>query len=165
MLDPGGRVIDAVGRAQAKGARQSLAEAVRHMDRARGALRRTDPEEALQLWQGLVDGTWSLVDRLESDGKRYILARHNEPGVRDPKALTQRERSVAAFAAMGHQNKFIGYLLGLSTSTVSGHLGSARQKLGLRSRAELVGCFAPLLASTPPAPLDDHGWNETSSRG
>jgi DNA-binding CsgD family transcriptional regulator len=151
VLDPGGRVLDASGRARAREARQGLAEAVRHMDRARGALRRTDPDEALQLWQGLVDGTWSLVDHCESDGKRFVLARRNEPGVRDPKALTQRERSVAAFAAMGHQNKFIGYLLGLSTATVSGHLRAAQRKLGVTSRAELVRCLAPLIPIAPAA--------------
>ncbi len=130
---------------------QGLAEAVRRVDRARGLLRRTDPEEALQLWQGLVDGTWSLIDQCDSDGRRYVLARRNEPGVRDPRALTQRERGVAAFASMGHQNKFIAYLLGLSAGTVAGHLRSAQRKLGLASRAELILTFASLLQVAPDA--------------
>ena len=150
-LEGGGRVVDAVGGAQTEEARWSLADAVQRLDRARGALRRTDPEEALRLWQGLVEGTWSLVDQYDSDGKRYVLARRNEPSVRDPKALTQRERSVAAFAAMGHQNKFIAYLLGLSTGAVSGHLRSAERKLGTTSRAELVRCFAPFVMFVPAA--------------
>ena len=142
-------MIDAFRGAQPRQVRRSLADAVRRMDRARGALRRADPEEALGLWRGLVDGTWSLVDHCDSDGKRYVLARRNEPGVRDPKALTQRERSVAAFAAMGHQDKFIGYLLGISAGTVSEHLQSARRKLGLTSRAELIRRFACLLQVDP----------------
>ncbi len=149
VLDPTGHVIDASGAARPKQARQSLADGVRRMDRARGPLRRTDPEEALSLWQGLVDGTWSLVDQCDSDGRRYVLARRNEPGVRDPKALTQRERSVAAFAALGHQNKFVGYLLGISAGTVSEHLQSARRKLGLTSRAELIRRFACLVQVAP----------------
>ena len=120
VLDPAGRVLDAMKGAQAKDARQGLADAVRRMDRARGPMRRTDPDDALQLWQGLVDGTWSLVDQCDSDGKRYILARRNEPGVRDPRALSQRERSVVAFASMGHQNKFIGYLLGSPPARLPG---------------------------------------------
>ncbi len=160
VLDPGGHVIDALGPAQPRQARQSLADAVRRMDRARGALRRTDPDEALALWRGLVDGTWSLVDHCDSDGKRYVLARRNEPGIRDPKALTQRERSVAAFAAMGHQDKFIGYLLGISAGTVSEHLKSARRKLGLSSRAELIRMFAQLIEVGPangPTNPDRHG--------
>ncbi len=58
VLDPAGRVLDAMRGAQAKEVRHGLADAVRRMDRARGPLRRTDPDEALQLWQGLVGGTW-----------------------------------------------------------------------------------------------------------
>jgi DNA-binding CsgD family transcriptional regulator len=150
ILDPAGRLLHANGRAQLPEARRSLADAVRRMDRARGALRREDPEEALELWQGLVDGTWSLVDSCDADGKRYLLARRNEPGVRDPKALTSRERSVLAFAAMGHQNKYIGYLLGISPSAVAAHLASVLRKLGLSSRAELIGRFAALARAAPP---------------
>ncbi len=63
----------------------------------------------------------------------------------DPKALTEQERASLAFAAMGHQDKYIGYLLGLAASTVSGHLRSAERKLGLASRAELIQRFAPLV--------------------
>jgi DNA-binding NarL/FixJ family response regulator len=122
----------------------------RAMENARGRLRRSDPDEALLLWQGLVDGTWSLVDQHESDGKRYLLARRNAPDVRDPLALTPRERVVLAFAAMGHQNKFIAYLLGLPVSKVAGHLAGARRKLRVTSRAELIRCFTP--ASDLPHP-------------
>jgi DNA-binding CsgD family transcriptional regulator len=53
---------------------------------------------------------------------------------------------------MGHQNKFIAYLLGLSASAVASHLASAERKLGLKSRAELVarlGFLAERAASQP----------------
>ncbi len=145
VLDPVGKVVHAAGAAKAPEARRTLAGAVRRMDRARGALRRTDPDEALQLWQGLVDGTWSLVEQCEADGKRYVLAHRNAPGIRDPKALTPRERFVVAFAAMGHQNKFIGYELGLSASAIAEHLRAAERKLRVSSRAELVRLLAPLI--------------------
>ncbi|HEX9400876.1 MAG TPA: helix-turn-helix transcriptional regulator [Anaeromyxobacter sp.] len=145
VLDPVGKVLHAAGPARAPEARRTLADAVRRMDRARGALRRTEPDEALQLWQGLVDGAWSLVEQCEADGKRYVLAHRNAPGVRDPKALTPHERFVVAFAAMGHQNKFIGYELGLSASGVAEHLSSAARKLRVSSRAELVRLLAPLI--------------------
>ena len=49
---------------------------------------------------------------------------------------------------MGHQNKFIGCLLGLSAGTVAGHLQSAQRKLGLASRAELIR-LAFLLQAAP----------------
>jgi DNA-binding CsgD family transcriptional regulator len=145
VLDPSGEVIDAVAGARPREARQTLSNAVRRMESARGALRRADPEEALRLWQALIDGTWSLVDHSDSDGRRYLLARRNEPRVRDPKALTLRERSVLAFAAMGHQNKHIGYLLGISAAAVAAHLYSVQRKLGLSCRPELIQRFAPLI--------------------
>jgi DNA-binding NarL/FixJ family response regulator len=85
-----------------------------------------------------VDGRWSLVDRFESDGRRFMVAHRNEPDVRDPRALSKRERQVVAFAATGHSNKLIGYELGVSPSSVAKHLGVAARKLGVRSRAELV---------------------------
>lgn len=153
VLDPGGRVLDAAGDARERGALESLVDAVRHVERARGRLRRTDPDEALQLWQGLVDGTWSLVDRCDADGKRYLLARRNEPGGEDPAALTPRERAVLAFAAIGHANKFIGYTLGLPAATVSRCLTAAQRKLKVESRAELIRHFARLVAlrGGPPA--------------
>lgn len=147
VLDPRGHLLHARGAARTRSAGEGLAEAVRREERARGTLRRTDPEEALQLWQGLVDGTWTLVDHCEVGGRRYLLARRNAPSVRDPKALTGRERAVVSFAAVGHQDKYIGYLLGLSPSTVSGHLQSAQRKLGLTSRTELIRCLAAVVRS------------------
>ncbi len=162
VLDTAGRVVHAAGEAQPGEARRSLTEAVRRMDRARGTLRRSDPEEALALWQGLVDGRWSLVDQCDSDGKRYLLARRNEPGVRDPVALTARERSVLAFAAMGHQNKHVGYLLGISAAAVAAHLESLKRKLRLRSRLDLIQRFAPLAHA---GAAQEAGWaTSTASR-
>lgn len=148
VLESSGKLAHAEGDARERGARDSLVRAVARVERARGGLRRTDPDEALALWQGLVDGRWSLVDSVEADGRRFILARRNEPRVRDPKALTERERQVLAYVAMGHTNKYVAYQLGLSTPTVATHLEGARRKLGARSRLELIEMFAP--AAPPP---------------
>jgi DNA-binding CsgD family transcriptional regulator len=149
VLDPTGHALDAVGPARDRAARASLGEAVRLMEKARGRLRRVDPDEALQLWRGLVEGTWSLVEHHESDGKRYLLAHRNEPGAREPNGLTRTERSLLAFAAMGHQNKYISYLLGLSLSAVTSGLRSAQRKLGLSSRGDLIRMFAPAVHAAP----------------
>lgn len=138
VLDPAGKVHDARGGARGKTARATLTEAVRQVERARGRLRRTDPEEALELWRALFDGRWSVVERTESDGRRFLLARRNEPGSSDPMALTQGERDVLACAARGHSNKYIGYLLGVATSTVSSRLETSMRKLGLHSRREVI---------------------------
>ena len=149
VLDPAGHALDASGPARDRAARTSLGEAVRLMEKARGRLRRADPDEALQLWRGLVEGTWSLVEHHDTDGKRYLLARRNQPGTREPTALTRDERSVLAFAAMGHQNKYIGYLLGLSPSAVTSHLRAAQRKLGLSSRSDLIRTFASVVHPRP----------------
>jgi DNA-binding CsgD family transcriptional regulator len=95
----------------------------------------------MSLWRALLDGRWSLVDCTESDGRRVVLARRNEPGVRDPRALAPRERDVLAHVALGHSNKYIAYLLGIATSTVATHLASAMLKIGLRSRRDAIAMF------------------------
>ena len=47
----------------------------------------------------------------------------------DPRALTERERQIVAYADLGQSNKLIAYQLGLSPSTVGVHLAHAREKL------------------------------------
>jgi DNA-binding CsgD family transcriptional regulator len=146
VLTPSGRLEHAEGDAKAAGARQALRQAVLLQERARGKQRRTDPHEATEAWRALVTGRWSLVDRFESDGRRYLVARPNEVRVPDPRALTARERAVAQLAALGKANKLIGYELGISPSTVANHLSVAARKLGARSRTELVA----LVGAIPP---------------
>jgi DNA-binding CsgD family transcriptional regulator len=137
VLDPGGRLQHAEGEAKENQARESLTEATRAMDRARTRKRSLSEEEALEIWQALVAGRWSLVDRFERDGKRFVVARRNEPEVRDPRGLSLRERQVVAYATLGHPVKLIAYELGLTPSTVSEHLKLAMRKLGAKTRAEL----------------------------
>jgi DNA-binding CsgD family transcriptional regulator len=153
VLDPSGRVQHASGDARAAPVRASLTAAVRSVERARGRLRRTDPDEALAIWQALFDGRYSIVERSESDGRRFLLARRNEPSVRDPRALGPSERDVLAYAALGHSNKYIGYLLGISPSTVATRLASGLRKMGLGSRREaieLLGAIASGDEGPPP---------------
>jgi DNA-binding CsgD family transcriptional regulator len=141
ILSPSGRVAHANAPAQSRSAREELRSAARAVDRARGALRRRDEEEALDLWKGLVAGRWSLVDHFDSDGRRYVVAHKNDPEVPDPRALTMRERQVLAYVALGHSLKLLGYELGLSVSTIAEHRKSAMRKLGLTSQAEVVQLF------------------------
>jgi DNA-binding NarL/FixJ family response regulator len=132
------RVTDAVGRAKEPSAARRLREAAVAVDRARGKMRRTDPDKALEIWKALVRGRWSIVDWFDSDGRRFVLAIPNEPHVTDPRGLTERESQVVAYAALGNTNKMIAYHLGLSTSRVSMLLRSAMKKLAIRTRAQLV---------------------------
>jgi DNA-binding NarL/FixJ family response regulator len=142
VLRPDGRCEHATPAAQAKDTREALRLAARAIDRARGQLRRESVEEAIALWKGLAAGRWSLVDRFDADGRRYLIALPNAPNVRDPRGLSEREAQVAAYAALGHTTKYVGYELGLGATTVSFHLKNAIKKLGLRDRAELVRSFS-----------------------
>jgi DNA-binding CsgD family transcriptional regulator len=139
LLDPKGfRVSQAAGAAQDKGASDTIREAAVRVDRARSKLRRTDPEQALEIWQGLVRGRWSLVDWFDTDGRRFVLAKPNAPNIGDPRGLTEREAQVATYAALGNSGKIIGYRFGLSSATVSRLLKSAMRKLGVNTQAQLV---------------------------
>jgi DNA-binding CsgD family transcriptional regulator len=150
ILAPSGRLEHAEDAARSTEARERLCAAAVRIDRARGRLRRSDPGEALQLWDGLVAGRWSLVDHFERSGRRYLVARRNDPGVEDPRALSQRERQVVWYASLGHSNKLIGYELGLPSSTVATHLTRAGQKLRTGSRLELIALVRAVLAGAPP---------------
>jgi two-component system response regulator NreC len=56
-----------------------------------------------------------------------------------PDGLSEREVEVLRLIALGHTNKEIGDALYLSVRTVESHRAHIQRKLGLRTRAELVG--------------------------
>jgi DNA-binding CsgD family transcriptional regulator len=142
VVSPSGKVEHAEGDAAEKEARAALRDAVIAVDRARGPLRRRAPDEAIAAWKGLVDARWSLVDQFESDGRRYLVARRNEPGVVALDVLSARERQIVSYVSFGHSNKLIAYELGISASTVRVLVARAAAKLGVRSRGELASLAA-----------------------
>lgn len=139
VLDPKQFLLaEARGPAQEADAATRIREAARMVDRARGVLRKRDPEQALRIWRGLVRGRWSLVDWFDTDGRRFVLAKPNAPHIRDPRGLSQREALLATYAALGESRKLISYRTGLHESTVSRTLDSAMRKLGASTQAQLV---------------------------
>jgi DNA-binding CsgD family transcriptional regulator len=147
VFDAGGRLVHAEGEATERTARDALVLAVRQMEEGRGPLRKEQPEVALRLWRALIDGRWSLVQQVDHDGKRYMVACRNSPRGVDPAALNERERTLAQWAVHGHSIKFMAHELGVAPATVSEQLKTALRKLGIRSRAEL----AARLSGRPPA--------------
>jgi DNA-binding CsgD family transcriptional regulator len=127
--------------AQGPDDRDCLRRAAKAIDRARSKAR-SNEDEALGLWQGLVAGRWSLVEQFDSDGRRFLVARRNDPQVTDPRALGLRERQVLAYVAMGHPAKLIAYALGVAPSLVSLTRRTAMRKLGLQTTADVVRLFA-----------------------
>jgi DNA-binding CsgD family transcriptional regulator len=138
ILTPTGKLEHAEGEGTTNTARTALREAVARVERARGKQRRSEPERATEAWSALVQGRWSLVDRFERGGRRYIVARRNEHALPDPRALTPRQRAIVHLASLGKSNKLIGYELGLAESTVGSHLSHAMRKLGAATRVDLI---------------------------
>jgi DNA-binding CsgD family transcriptional regulator len=138
VLDPNGKMLHA--RKSATQNRPSLIDAVRKLERAK--LRNATPEERVDLWRALVEGKWSILEQVDRDGKRMLLACANEPRTVRIRALSRPERAVAEYVSLGHRHKHIAYELGIAVSTVGAHLQSVLRKLGLRSRADLVKLFA-----------------------
>lgn len=151
ILSPGGKMEHATGDVAQE--RSTLVDAVRRLERARGRLRRTDPDAAVEAWWVLVRGKWSLVDDFTEGGRRYLFAYRNAPISAGPAALTDREREIVALSLLGHSPKLVAYELGLAPSTVRVHLANASRKLGARSHSALLAKYrAWMLRQTPPAP-------------
>ena len=148
VLLPSGKLEHATGEAAQPANVEALREAAVAIDRAR-SLRTKDPITATELWKGLANGTWSLVDRFDNDGKHYLIAMRNEAAGARIATLNPREAQIAALVALGRSSKLIAYELGLSESTVSRDLSSAMQKLGITSRAALAKQLASTMFGQP----------------
>ncbi len=130
--------------------RTRLAEILGAINQARTA---TDDELA-RVWTALVDGTWSVVEVIDTDHRRFFVAAKNPPALRPHRRLTTIEVQVATYASVGHSNKLIAYELGLALPTVATHLASATRKLGLRDRLQLIA-FIGEVGRRPESDLTD----------
>lgn len=131
----------------------ALIEARRHA----AELADHDPLEALDLWGGLVDGQWSLLDVVDTDGRSYTVLRENPLDVRSSVSLTERERQVAWLVGRGHHVKLVAYELGLSASTIRSQLRSAMRKLNIDERSGLYRLVSNVSAPDAVTELDDLG--------
>jgi DNA-binding CsgD family transcriptional regulator len=89
------------------------------------------------IWLGLVEGRFRVVDRFETDMRRWYVVRGARSG--DPTlALNPQERRLVEIVGSGQSLKVASFDLGLRPSAASSLLKSALVKLGLRSRTDLV---------------------------
>ena len=143
LLTTGGKLVDATGPATAELARDALRAAAVAQDRARSRRgRKASATTATEDWKAIVSGRWSLVDQFERDGRRFLVAKVNEPAATLRGTLTARESQVAELAARGYANKLIAYELGISITTVVRVLAAAAAKLGASSRVELIAILS-----------------------
>jgi DNA-binding CsgD family transcriptional regulator len=136
VLDARCRVLHATGPARRKGAQAAIIETLRARDQARLVRRGTG--DRLASWRPMTAVRWTLVDSFEQSGARYIVARENLSDVNRLEALSDRERQVVAYAALGQSIKETAYALGISDSTARVLLSRAGAKLGANTRARLL---------------------------
>ena len=77
-----GHSLNAQGMAEPASARETLRAAVVQLE----GLRARPLEEAESPRAALLAGRWSLVDRFDQHGCRFVIAYRNPPGVLDPRA-------------------------------------------------------------------------------
>jgi DNA-binding CsgD family transcriptional regulator len=147
VLTPSGRLEHASTLGRSREAKRALSLAVRAAERARGKLRRAQPEEAMRLWKSMVSGRWSLSDHFESDGRRYILAYVNPPEAPPVRTLSQLERQVLSCSALGKSNKLIAHELGIGMNTIGSALKRAASKLGASRPRDLVAIMDRVLVA------------------
>lgn len=143
VVNERGRLLHAEGETTERANADLLARAAKRLFDERPRLEHSDPDAAVRLWNALVDGRWSLVDTVDSDGKRLMLVRENRMELAEPAALTPDERYVVALFARGHSLRLVCYELGLAAATVSERLQRALKKLGIKSRMELRRLHEP----------------------
>ncbi|PZG05804.1 response regulator [Nonomuraea aridisoli] len=69
---------------------------------------------------------------------RHLTAEAKPKGRAPARPLSERETEVARAVAKGRTNQEIGAELGISLSTVKGHVAAVQAKLGLRNRVEIA---------------------------
>ncbi|MEZ4363359.1 MAG: LuxR C-terminal-related transcriptional regulator [Kofleriaceae bacterium] len=154
VFDARGRLLHAERDVVADPTLPTLRQAAGAVAQARN--RRGSPAKVLAAWRALYQGDWSIVESVQRDGRRLLLARPNAPlalaeqGAPAPRprqepapsparpSLSPAERRVLEALASGSSNKAIAYQLGLADSTVSTLLARAARKLGCRNRIELT---------------------------
>ncbi|OQX67214.1 MAG: hypothetical protein B6A08_16625 [Sorangiineae bacterium NIC37A_2] len=128
------RCLHAQGMAHEGATRSLLRAAVREHLRERCGSRATPDRNPRDM---LLAGRWSLIDRYEENGRRYVVAYRNPAGVLDPRRLSERERDVVARVALGMSQKLVAAELGIKESTIATIAHKVVRKLGLRSTREL----------------------------
>jgi len=84
------------------------------------------------------NGSEQVLLDTDLDGERYLLVRMPR-AVQKSVQLSPREHEIVRMVAQGHPNKVIAVLLNISTWTVCTHVRRIFAKLGVGSRAAMVG--------------------------
>ena len=101
-------------------------------------LKRTAASELVRAVRVVAAGGTYIDPSIATAAVETYLDRPTEHEVTGRKALSEREERVLARVAAGFSNKEIAAALGLSVKTVETYKSRAAEKLGLRSRVDIV---------------------------
>ncbi len=119
-------------------ARRRLAELVRAREQQDG-FTTLEQADALLHWNELTDGGYVLLDHVDSDQRRYVVAyKLGELANGRAPTLSARERYVLERILLGARNKSIASELGVSSPHITGITQRALAKIGARSTADLT---------------------------
>ncbi|HEX5656088.1 MAG TPA: LuxR C-terminal-related transcriptional regulator [Polyangiales bacterium] len=122
---------------QQRGARKRLSELVRAREQQDG-FTTLEQADALTHWNELAGGGYVLLDHVDSDQRRYVVAyKLGDPQPRS-QTLNARERHVLERILLGARNKSIASELGVSSAHITGISQRALAKIGARSTADLA---------------------------
>jgi DNA-binding CsgD family transcriptional regulator len=122
-----------------------LVAAVQARERLQGERQQRTAREPAALFQAFVAGEYTLIDSLEDDGKRWIVAMRGDS--ERAGGLTQRQRTVVLAAAAGNCNRTIALELGVAERTVTSCLRVALRRLGIPDRQALGHWLGQLRAA------------------
>lgn len=120
----------------------SLTASVRRIERSR-TVRARQSLESLDLWEALLEGRASVVERIDG-AQRFYFVLENSPATQPFRSLSQDELTAVSHAARGLPVKLIAYALGVPHTTVSTRLAAAAAKVGVATTIELVRLAAML---------------------
>ncbi len=136
-FETNGSCVEA-GPATRSDVRERLRQAVKMRERARSAATSSKRSDLETYWSRVVSGEFAILDRFDSDGRRYVIALPISRYGDALRGLSPRERDVLELLSEGLANKLIAYELGISTTAVSTHLNTIYRKLAIDDRAALV---------------------------
>lgn len=99
-------------------------------------LKESDPEELLTTIAAVLKGDNRIDPAIMEKALLHSVVAKNKTASQE--VLTEREREIASLIRAGLRNKVIAEKCGLTEGTVKVHLHSIFQKLGVKSRAELI---------------------------
>lgn len=99
-------------------------------------LKNAEAEQIIEAVRQVALGKMVIPSNVAGSLVRHVI--EEKPTLSPVEPLTDREREVLTFAAVGMTNRGIGAQLSISDRTVQGHLASIYSKLSVGSRTEAV---------------------------